>query len=46
LVNNIARKNAKQAKNQKENITYTPAGAEGAKKLKKANDGDLFRWRT
>lgn len=42
LVNNIARKNAKQARNQKENITYTPAGAGGAKKLHRANDGDMI----
>ena len=40
LVNNLLRKQARQAKRQKDVHTYTPAGAESAKKIQRTNDGD------
>jgi len=39
LINNIARKSAKQAERQQENPIYTPAGSESAKKLQREGDG-------
>lgn len=41
LINNIMRKQAKRARNQKRVHTYTPAGAEGAKNIQKHGD-DAF----
>jgi len=40
LANNLIRKQGRQARRQKDVHTYTPAGAEGAKKLQKSSDGD------
>lgn len=41
LSNSLIRKQAAQAKRQKDITTYTPAGQMGAKNLKRANDGDM-----
>ena len=40
LINNIFTKQARKAKRQKTNPTYTPAGADSAKKLKTVSDGE------
>lgn len=40
LINNLMRKQARQARRQKENSIYTPAGTADAKRLQRANDGD------
>lgn len=40
LANNLMRKQARQARRQKEANIYTPAGAADAKKLQRGNDGD------
>lgn len=39
LINNLMRKQAQQAKRQKDNPVYTPAGAESARKLRDGDDG-------
>jgi hypothetical protein len=38
IINNIARKQARKAQNQKEVITYTPSGAQDAERVVKASD--------
>jgi hypothetical protein len=40
LINNILRKQGRQARRQKELYTYTPAGAESAKRIQRSSDGD------
>jgi hypothetical protein len=40
LANNLIRKQARQAKRQKDNPIYTPSGADSAKKIQRASDGD------
>lgn len=45
LVNNLYRKNAAKAQRLKEVNTYTPAGADAARKAKMAGDGDLVEVR-
>lgn len=40
LANNLMRKAANQAQRQQDIFTYTPAGAESAKKIKRSGDGD------
>ena len=40
LINNLLRKQSRQAKRQKDVHTYTPAGATDAKKIQRTNDGD------
>ena len=40
LINNVMRKNARQAKRQKDIHIYTPAGAESARQLQRADDGE------
>lgn len=42
LANNLLRKQARQAKRQKDVHTYTPAGAEAAKKHQRSSDGDYI----
>jgi hypothetical protein len=39
LANSVLRKQSRQAKRQKDVYTYTPAGAEGAKKIQRTDDG-------
>jgi hypothetical protein len=43
LANNIMRKQSKQARRQKDVHTYTPAGAEDAKRIQNANDGEFIK---
>lgn len=40
LINNVMRKNARQAKRQKDVHIYTPAGAESARQIQRADDGE------
>jgi len=40
LINNVMRKNARQAKRQKDIHVYTPAGAESARQIQRADDGE------
>ena len=41
LINSLLRKQSKRARNQKRINTYTPAGAQSADNIAKANDGDF-----
>jgi hypothetical protein len=43
LVNNLMRKQARQAHRQKENPVYTPAGANDANSLRQASDGEWVK---
>ena len=43
LTNNLMRKQARQAKRQKSLTTYTPQGTQDAKRIQRANDGDLVQ---
>lgn len=41
LANNLMRKASRQARRAKEILAYTPSGAEGAKRINSADDGDM-----
>ena len=43
IINILARKQSKRARNQKKNLAYNPAGQHDAKRLKSSNDGEQIR---
>ena len=43
LINNLMRKQSRQAHRQKENPVYTPAGADDARSLRNAGDGEWIK---